>query len=65
LTREPQQTATQAPPQISREALRGKILFKSTRDGGKYPGNFKWFVMNADGTEVVQVDAARAPCTAA
>lgn len=56
----PAQTATAAPTQISRETLGGKILFKSTRSGGKYPNNFKWFVMNGDGSGVVQVDAARA-----
>jgi hypothetical protein len=56
----PAQTATPAPPQVSREALAGKILFKSTRSGGKYPNNYKWFVMNADGSQVEQVDSARA-----
>lgn len=56
----PAQTATPAPPQVAREALAGKILFKSTRSGGKYPNNFKWFVMNADGSQVEQVDSARA-----
>lgn len=56
----PAHTPTNAPPQVSRQALRGKILFKSTRNGGKFPGNYKWFVMNADGSQVTQVNAAQA-----
>jgi hypothetical protein len=56
----PAQTPTAAPPDVSRAGLAGKILFKSTRNGGKFPGNFKWFVMNGDGTQVEQVDAGQA-----
>lgn len=56
----PAQTATEAPPDVSREGLAGKILFKSTREGGKYPNSFKWFVMNGDGTSVEQVDSGQA-----
>jgi|GEM_PF-2411902 len=59
-TRAPGQTVTAAPPQVSRDALRGKILFKSTRSGGKYPNTFQWFVMNADGSDAQQVNAAQA-----
>lgn len=54
------QAATAAPTLISRETLRGKILFKSARNGGKYPNNFQWFVMNADGSGVEQINAAPA-----
>jgi hypothetical protein len=46
---------TQAPLVVSAEALRGKILFKSTRSGGKYPNSFNYFVMDSDGTNVTQL----------
>ncbi len=61
-TRTPQATATATPLVFSRDTLRGKILFKSTRAGGKFPNNYKWFAMNGDGTQVEQVptDAAKA-----
>ncbi len=51
---------TNAPSQISRQALAGKILFKSARGGGKFPNNYKWFVMNDDGSDAQQVNAAQA-----
>lgn len=49
-------------PVVSAEGLRGKILFKSTRAGGKYPGTFNYFVMDADGSNVTLLsrDAAAA-----
>lgn len=59
-TRAPAQTATAAPPDVSRAGLAGKILFKSTRSGGNYPDSYQWFVMNGDGSEVRQVDSERA-----
>lgn len=46
---------TRAPVTVSREALRGKILFKSTRAGGKYPNQFQYFVMDADGSNPRQL----------
>lgn len=40
------------PPVVSAESLRGKIMFKSTRAGGKYPASYQWFIMNPDGSNV-------------
>lgn len=48
------------PPEITAAALRGKILFKSTRGGGKYPSSFQFFVMDADGSNTMQLDKAAA-----
>lgn len=47
-------SATRQP--VTSDALRGKILFKSARNGGKYPSNFQYFVMDADGSNVTKVD---------
>jgi hypothetical protein len=44
------------PLQVTEDALRGKILFKSARSGGKYPNRFNYFVMDADGTNVTLLD---------
>lgn len=51
---------TQAPLTVSREALLGKILFKSSRDNGKYPNRFEYYVMNGDGSDVQPVNKAAA-----
>ena len=50
---------TQTPIAYSRGALVGKILFKSTRNNGSF---FRpnWFMMNADGTGIQQLDNAAA-----
>lgn len=47
--------ATKTPLVVSREALRGKILFKSARGDGKFPNKFNYFVMNGDGSEVTRI----------
>ncbi len=62
LRRAPTQVPTPAPPQVSREALRGKILFKSTRGGGSYPNSFQYYVMDPDGSNVqrLEMNAAKA-----
>lgn len=50
---------TQTPIAYSRGALVGKIIFKSTRNGGsQFRPN--WFMMNADGTGIQQLDNAAA-----
>lgn len=50
---------TETPIAYSRGALVGKILFKSTRNGGSlFRPN--WFMMNADGTNIQQLDNAAA-----
>lgn len=51
---------TQAPLVVSAEGLRGKIMFKSTRSKGKYPGDFRFFAMDPDGSNVQELprDAA-------
>ncbi len=46
---------TQPTLTVSREALLGKIVFKSTRAGGRYPSQFNFFVMDADGSNVQQL----------
>lgn len=45
----PTMVPTQAPPGVTRQELLGKIIFKSARDKGKYPNNFEYYVMDADG----------------
>jgi hypothetical protein len=55
-TREP----TAVPLQVTREGLLGRIMFKSTRNGGKHPSNFKFFAMNADGTDVRELNRNQA-----
>ncbi|HZQ08683.1 MAG TPA: hypothetical protein VFD70_19025 [Anaerolineae bacterium] len=53
----PTLTPTQVPLQITREGLLGKILFKSARgEREKYPSSYQYYVMNADGSGVQQVD---------
>lgn len=51
-------TPTAAPLDASK--LRGKIIFKSTRDGGEYPKEFLYYIMNPDGTDVQRVDTQAA-----
>lgn len=53
----PTEVPSATPFQVTEDALRGKILFKSTRNGGKYPGSYKYFVMNGDGSAAQQVDS--------
>ncbi len=55
-TKPPQPTAVQ----VSQEVLRGKIMFKSTRSNGKYPHNFQYFVMDADGSNVAPLNKGAA-----
>ncbi|MGB8644904.1 MAG: hypothetical protein WCF84_06685 [Anaerolineae bacterium] len=45
-----------AAPQASQGALRGKIMFKSSRDGGFYPNSFSFYVMNPDGSGVQKLE---------
>lgn len=40
----------------SAAALRGKIVFKTDRDGGTYPNSFAFYAMNLDGSEVERLD---------
>lgn len=41
---------------ITAASLRGKIVFKSARDGGFYPSSFNYYSMNPDGTGVQPLD---------
>lgn len=63
-TRPPTNAPTRSPSPtrvpISQEALRGKILFKSARNNGKYPNSFQYYVMNPDGSDVRQVERGAA-----
>lgn len=63
-TTRPRNTATILPSptalQVTEDALRGKILFKSTRSGGKYPSTFQFFVMDADGGNIMQLNKTSA-----
>lgn len=54
----PKATATP----LNAAELRGKILFKSTREQGSYPDEYLYYVMNPDGTGIkrVDTDAAKA-----
>lgn len=56
----PTRVPSRAPTQISQESLRGKILFKSARAKGKYPNQFQFFVMDADGGNVQPVNRQQA-----
>ncbi len=58
----PKPTAVpQQPAQpVNAAALAGKILFKSTRDGGSYPLAFSYYVMDPDGSNVKKLDFAAA-----
>jgi len=40
-------------------ALRGKIIFKSTRDGGSYPNEYLYYAMNPDGTGIERLDTTQ------
>lgn len=63
-TQPPRAAPTQAPTEaalvVSRDALVGKILFKSTRGGGGYPNNPIWYVMDADGSNVQKLPGKEA-----
>lgn len=51
------QQPTPAPPvSVSAASLRGKILFKSLRNGGYFPSKFNYYSMNADGSGVQALD---------
>ncbi len=52
----PSATAVPPPPPVNAETLRGKIVFKSTRDGGFFPNNFQYYAMNPDGSGVQKLD---------
>lgn len=41
---------------ITAAALRGRIVFKSSRDGGSYPVSYAFYSMNPDGTGVQRLD---------
>lgn len=45
----PTTVPTQAPAPDWRGELLGEIIFKSTRDKGKYPNSFEYYAMDADG----------------
>jgi hypothetical protein len=49
---QPTDVSTQAPTEVSEATLHGKIMFLSTRNGGKYPNSGQYFTMNADGSDV-------------
>lgn len=53
-------TPTPSPTPLNATALRGKIIFKSTRGGGTYPNEFLYFLMNPDGTGVQRLDTSQA-----
>jgi hypothetical protein len=41
---------------ITAASLRGKIIFKTARDGGVYPSVFAYYLMNPDGSGVKKLD---------
>ena len=49
-------SAQATPTPLDAAALRGKIIFKSTRDGGKYPYEYFYYSMNPDGSEVTRLN---------
>lgn len=53
-------TPTPLPTPLSATTLRGKIIFKSTREGGSYPDEFLYFLMNPDGTGIQRLDTSQA-----
>ena len=55
----PQPTRTPAVP-VTEAALHGKIMFKSSRDGGFYPNSYTFYAMNPDGSNVQRLDSAAA-----
>ncbi len=55
----PRPTSTTAAV-VDAAALRGKIIFKSTRDGGAFPTSFSYYAMNPDGSGIQKLDYAAA-----
>ncbi|MCC7165011.1 MAG: PD40 domain-containing protein [Anaerolineae bacterium] len=53
-------TAAASPIPLDPASLRGKIIFKSTRDGGSYPSEFLYYLMDPDGGNVRQLDTQQA-----
>jgi hypothetical protein len=51
----PKPSPTIFAPPISPATLHGKIIFKSARNGGAYPDRFAFFVMDADGSNLLQL----------
>ena len=51
---EPEPELTPVP--LDPASLRGKIIFKSTRDDGVYPDDYSYYSMNPDGSEVTRLD---------
>ena len=49
-------SAQTTPTPLDAAALRGKIIFKSTRDGGKYPYEYFYYSMNPDGSEIKRLN---------
>lgn len=58
VTTTPAPTPTAAP--LDATKLRGKIIFKSTRENGEYPNEFLYYLMNPDGTDAQRVDTGEA-----
>ncbi len=56
----PRPTRTPQPPAVTADTLRGKIMFKTTRDGGAYPTSFAFYAMNPDGSGLQRLDYAAA-----
>ncbi len=54
----PMPTPTAAP--LDATKLRGKIIFKSTRENGEYAGEFLYYIMNPDGTDIQRVNTDEA-----
>lgn len=50
---------------VSAVGLRGKILFKTDRDGGTYPNTYTYYAMNPDGSDLQKVDTRAADALAA
>lgn len=53
-------TSAASPTPLNPAALRGKIIFKSTRDSGSYPSEFLYYLMDADGSNVQRLDTQQA-----
>jgi hypothetical protein len=51
----PRPTAVPPAP-VTAAALRGKIIFKTARDGGVYPSVFAYYAMNPDGSGLQRLD---------
>lgn len=52
----PRPTSPPPAPAVTIDNLRGKIIFKTDRDGGFFPNSFQFYAMNADGSNVQKLD---------